>query len=149
MEQIYDMIVIGGGPGGYTAGMYGARAGLSILVLEKLAAGGQMVLTPRIDNYPGFENGIDGYTLGEKMRRGAERFGVKTQFAEVTSVELDGDIKTVGTTDGTVYGRTVVYAAGASPGSWEFPGKRRWRAGGSATARTATGCSTGTKPWWW
>ena len=75
MEQIYDMIIIGGGPAGYTAALYAARAGLSTLVLEKLSAGGQMALTEQIDNYPGFESGIDGFTLGEKMQQSAERFG--------------------------------------------------------------------------
>ena len=71
MEQIYDMIIIGGGPAGYTAALYAARAGLSTLVLEKLSAGGQMALTEQIDNYPGFESGIDGFTLGEKMQQSA------------------------------------------------------------------------------
>ena len=66
--NIYDMIIIGGGPGGYTAALYGARAGLNVLVLEKLSAGGQMALTAQIDNYPGFEEGIDGFLLGEKMQ---------------------------------------------------------------------------------
>ena len=69
MEQIYDMIVIGGGPAGYTAALYAARSGLSVVVLEKLSAGGQMALTEQIDNYPGFEDGIDGFTLGEKMQQ--------------------------------------------------------------------------------
>ena len=60
MERIYDVIIIGGGPGGYTAALYSARAGLDVLLLEKLSAGGQMALTSQIDNYPGFENGVDG-----------------------------------------------------------------------------------------
>ena len=97
MKHIYDMIVIGGGPGGYTAALYAVRAGLDTLVLEKLSAGGQMALTSQIDNYPGFEDGIDGFTLGEKMQQGAERFGAKTELADVTSVELSAEIKTVET----------------------------------------------------
>ena len=67
MEQIYDMIVIGGGPAGYTAALYAARSGLSVLVLEKLSAGGQMALTEQIDNYPGFEDGIDGFTWSQAV----------------------------------------------------------------------------------
>ena len=64
MDKIYDMIIIGGGPAGYTAALYGARAGLSTLVMEKMVVGGQMALTDKIDNYPGFEDGIEGLSLG-------------------------------------------------------------------------------------
>ena len=115
MERIYDMIIIGGGPGGYTAALYAARAGLDTLVLEKLSAGGQMALTDKIDNYPGFEEGIDGFMLGEKMRLGAERFGAATELAEVQRVELEGDVKKIVTSEGTFYGRTVVLSTGAVP----------------------------------
>ena len=68
MERLYDMIVIGGGPAGYTAALYAARSGLSVVVLEKLSAGGQMALTEHIENYPGFDAGVDGFTLGEQMQ---------------------------------------------------------------------------------
>ena len=115
MKHIYDMIIIGGGPGGYTAALYAARAGLDVIVLEKLSAGGQMALTSQIDNYPGFEDGIDGFTLGEKMQAGAEKFGAKTEYAEVFSVDLKAVPKIVETSEGTFYGHTVVLATGASP----------------------------------
>ena len=115
MERIYDVIIIGGGPGGYTAALYSARAGLDVLLLEKLSAGGQMALTSQIDNYPGFENGVDGFELAEKMQAGAERFGAKTELAEVYSVKLEGKIKEIDTSEGVFYGKTVVISTGASP----------------------------------
>ncbi len=115
MKQIYDMIVIGGGPGGYTTALYAARAGLSTLVLEKLSAGGQMALTSQIDNYPGFPEGVDGFTLGENMQRSAERFGAKTELAEVYSLDLRSQPKVIETSEGTFFGNTVVLATGASP----------------------------------
>ncbi|MBR5122162.1 MAG: thioredoxin-disulfide reductase [Anaerotignum sp.] len=115
MEHIYDVIIIGGGPGGYTTALYTARAGLDTLLLEKLSAGGQMALTSQIDNYPGFENGVDGFELAEKMQAGAERFGAKTELAEVYSVELKDKIKKVDTSEGVFYGKTVVISTGASP----------------------------------
>ena len=121
MKHIYDMIIIGGGPGGYTAALYGARAGLDTIVLEKLSAGGQMALTSQIDNYPGFEDGIDGFTLGEKMQAGAERFGAKTAYAEVSSVDLHSVPKVIKTSEGTFYGHTVVFATGASPRELGIP----------------------------
>lgn len=124
MKHIYDMIVIGGGPGGYTAALYGARAGLDTLILEKLSAGGQMALTAQIDNYPGFEAGIDGFTLGEKMQQSAERFGAKTEIADVIAVHLESEIKEIETSEGTFYGKTVVFATGASPRELEISGEK-------------------------
>lgn len=123
MEHIYDMLVIGGGPGGYTAALYAARAGLDTLVFEKLSAGGQMALTSQIHNYPGFEEGIDGFTLGEKMRSGAERYGAVTRLAEVYSVDLQACPKAVQTSDGTFYGKTVVLATGANPRKLDIAGE--------------------------
>ena len=122
--MLYDMIVIGGGPGGYTAALYAARAGLSVLVLEKLSAGGQMALTNQIDNYPGFQEGIDGFTLGENMQLQAERFGAVTELAEVTALRLDGAVKEIETTEGRFQSRTVVLATGANPRLLGLPGER-------------------------
>ena len=114
-KHIYDMIVVGGGPGGYAAALYAARAGLDTVVLEKLSAGGQMALTEQIDNYPGFEDGIDGFSLGEKMKRGTERFGVETKLAEVLSLDLSGTVKKAETSEGPLFARIIVLATGAGP----------------------------------
>ena len=114
-KRIYDMIIVGGGLGGYTAALYAARAGVDTIVLEKLSAGGQMALTHQIDNYPGFEDGIDGFTLAEKMQKQAERFGAKSEYAEVIRMDLKSSPKMVETHEGTFFGKTVVLATGATP----------------------------------
>ena len=121
MAKIYDMVIIGGGPGGYTAALYAARAGMSVIVLEKLSAGGQMALTHQIDNYPGFVEGIDGFSLAENMQQQAERFGAETELAEVFSLNLQADPKVIETSEGAFYGKTVVYAAGAGPRELGIP----------------------------
>lgn len=112
-NKIYDTIIIGGGPAGYTAALYAVRAGLDTLVLEKFSAGGQMTQTQQIDNYPGYEEGIDGFTLGYKMQQGAERFGSKTIQTEVLSVDLKASPKKVTTDMGDYLAKTVIIATGA------------------------------------
>lgn len=124
MQQIYDMVIVGGGPAGYTAALYAARAGLRVILLEKLSAGGQMALTSQIDNYPGFPEGVDGFLLAESMEQQARRFGAETELAEVTSLRLDQPIKEVHTTEGTFLGKTVVIATGANPRPLGIPGER-------------------------
>ena len=113
MKNLYDVIIIGGGPAGYTAALYTVRSGFSTLVIEKMAAGGQMNETTQIDNYPGFDEGIDGFSLGMKMQRGAERFGAETLNAQVMSVQLHGAIKEIETDDGIYMARAVIIATGA------------------------------------
>lgn len=115
MEHIHDMVIIGGGPAGYTAALYAARGGLDTVLLERLSAGGQMALTGDIDNYPGFDEGIDGFTLGMRMQQGAERFGARTVYSEVTAVDFSQPVKRIVTADGVYHARTVVIAAGADP----------------------------------
>ena len=124
MEKIYDLIVIGGGPGGYTAALYGARAGLSTLILEKLSAGGQMALTHRIDNYPGFPEGVDGFELAESMQQQAERFGAVTEYAEVYEADLESRPKVIETSEGKFLGRAVIIATGAGPRELGVPGEK-------------------------
>ena len=114
-SHVYDMIVVGGGPGGYTAALYATRAGLDTLVIERLSAGGQMALTQQIDNYPGFVEGVGGYELGQQMQRQAERFGAATLNAQVRRVDLAASPKVIDTSEGVRYARTVVIATGANP----------------------------------
>ena len=129
MERNFDVIIIGGGPGGYTAALYAVRSGFSTLLIEKMAAGGQMNETTQIDNYPGFGEGIDGFSLGMKMRAGAERFGAVTQNAEVKEVELRTKLKRVVTDDGEYTAKAVIIATGAghkhlgADHEWELVGK--------------------------
>ncbi len=116
MEHIYDMIIIGGGPAGYTSALYASRAGFDTLIIEKMSVGGQMMLTDVIDNYPGFPQGVDGFTLSENMRLSAERFGATTMYDEVVKVELNSEIKEVETAySGKLFAKTVVIATGANP----------------------------------
>ncbi len=126
MEHIYDMIIIGGGPGGYTAALYATRSGLDVLLLERLSAGGQLALTHQIDNYPGYDAGIDGYALAEKMQAGAHRFGAKTKYTEVTGVKLDSQTKEVYTRDGTFLAKTVVLSTGANPKELSIPREQEY-----------------------
>lgn len=128
-DKIYDTAIIGGGPAGYTAALYCVRAGFSTVVLEKLSAGGQMCRTDKIDNYPGFEDGVDGFTLGYKMQQTAERFGAETIRTEVISVSLTDEIKRLNTPKGEFKAKTVIIATGAEhkrlgvKGEEEFTGK--------------------------
>ena len=123
MSSIYDMIVLGGGPAGSTAALYAARAGLSTLVIERMAPGGQMTQTDNIENFPGFEEGIDGFALGEKMQKAAERFGALTVYAEASEANLRGDVKRIVTPAGEYLGKTAVIATGAGPKSLGIPGE--------------------------
>ncbi len=123
-NHVYDTIIIGGGPGGYTAALYAARAGLDTVVLEKLSAGGQMALTQQVDNYPGFAEGIDGFLLAEQMQQQAERFGARTEYALVSGIDLTAQPKKVQTSEGDFYGRTVILATGATPKELGIPGEK-------------------------
>ncbi|MBQ7910165.1 MAG: thioredoxin-disulfide reductase [Clostridia bacterium] len=123
--HIYDTLIIGGGPAGYTAALYAARAGLDTAVLERMSAGGQMGLTDIIDNYPGFPEGVDGFTLGMNMQAQAERFGAKSLYGDVTEVDFTDPIfKEVITAYETHYARTVIIATGANPRELGLPNEQ-------------------------
>ena len=121
MSKVYDILIIGGGPAGYTAALYGARSGFATAVLEKLSPGGQMATTSDVENYPGFPVVVDGFELGERMQEGAEKAGAETFFAEVSKVDLLADPKVVETSEGTFLGRTVILATGAHPRKLGIP----------------------------
>ena len=139
VEDIFDLIIAGGGPAGYTAALYGARAGLSVLLLEKLAPGGQMGTTDMVDNYPGFPEGVNGFDLGMKMKAGAERFGARTVSAEVTRLELAGEIKALHTPKEAYRARAVVLALGAQPRDLGLPHERELRGKGVSYCATCDG----------
>lgn len=138
-QQHYDVIVIGGGPAGYTAALYAARANLSVLVLEKLSPGGQMGITPQVENYPGFPEGIDGFTLSMNMKQGAERFGAKTALEAVTGVDLQGEPKTVRTQKESYTAGAVILATGASPRELGLPKEQALRGRGVSYCATCDG----------
>lgn len=124
MAHIYDTIIIGGGPGGFTAALYCARAGLNTLILEKLSPGGQMALTHQIENYPGFPERTDGVALGQRMRQGAENSGAKILLTEVLSLMLQGNIKEVKTAEESYFCRSMILATGAEPRTLGVPGEQ-------------------------
>lgn len=138
-NNTYDVIIIGGGPGGYTAALYAARANLSTLVIEKFAPGGQMATTDIVENYPGFVDGINGFDLGMQMKKGAERFGVKTKLAEVKSVELFSNPKVIKTAKDTFEAKTVILALGASPRELGLENERNLRGRGVSYCATCDG----------
>ena len=112
---MYDLIIIGGGPAGLTAGLYGARAGLNSLLLEKLAPGGQVLTTDRVENYPGFPDGISGFELIDRMKTQTEHFGLTIQNEEVTGLELSEDKKIVITHKEKIETKTIILTCGAAP----------------------------------
>ena len=125
----YDVVIIGGGPSGLTAGLYASRARLSSLLIEKAATGGYIVNAGLVENYPGFPQGISGLELAELMNKQAAKYGLETLLAEVNGLELRGKQKVVKTTEGDIVAKAVIIAGGSDrvklgvPGEEEFTGK--------------------------
>jgi thioredoxin reductase (NADPH) len=103
----YDLVIIGAGPAGLTAGLYAARARLDVLLIEKAVPGGQIIVTDWIENYPGFPEGISGFDLAEKMKVQAEALGLKMETAEVQSLNVTPDVKEVVLQEKTIRTRSL------------------------------------------
>ncbi len=137
-NNIYDLIIIGGGPAGLSAGLYAGRAKLRTLILEKEHTGGQITTTAEVVNYPGIVK-TSGADLTSQMRIQAENFGVKFKTADVTDVDFNGEIKTIKTNVGDIEGRAVIIATGASPRKLGFPGEIEYGGRGVAYCSTCDG----------
>ncbi|MBM4288102.1 MAG: thioredoxin-disulfide reductase [Deltaproteobacteria bacterium] len=136
----YDMIIIGGGPAGLTAGLYAGRGRFKTLLLEKLITGGQVMTTDHVDNYPGFPEGVAGYELSQRMRDQAERFGAEIRSTEVLGLKPGNPYHTVVLEGGEeVVGRTVIIASGAQPRRVGVPGEAEYTGKGVGYCATCDG----------
>jgi thioredoxin reductase (NADPH) len=138
-EQIRDVIIIGSGPAGYTAGIYTARAQLEPLLFEGHQYGGALMTTTEVENYPGFRDGIMGPDLMEQFRAQAERFGTELQSKDVTAVELAGDLKRVMVEQTTYLARSVILAMGAQARYLNVPGEQELLGRGVSSCATCDG----------
>lgn len=137
--MVYDVLVIGGGPAGFTAGIYASRANFSVLILEGPQPGGQLTTTTEVENYPGFPNGIMGPQLMTDMREQAKKFGTETKYESVTSVELSGDTKKVFVGETIYEAKTVIIATGASARYLGIESEERLKGRGVSACATCDG----------
>ncbi|MDY6850611.1 MAG: thioredoxin-disulfide reductase [Thermodesulfobacteriota bacterium] len=135
----FDLIIIGGGPAGLTAGLYAARARLNTRLLEKLSPGGQVLNTDRVDNYPGFPEGLSGFDLVDRMREQAERFGLEIAGKEVTAIRREGDLIDIILADGQVSTKALIVASGAQPVKLGVPGELELTGKGVSYCATCDG----------
>lgn len=131
-KQEYDIVIIGGGPAGLTAGIYTSRARLSSLLIEEMAAGGRIVDAGLVENYPGFSQGVSGLELAEAMQQQAAKFGLETLTAEVTGLELKGRQKIIKTSEGDIAAKAVIIASGSDRVKMDVPGEKEFAGRGVA-----------------
>jgi thioredoxin reductase (NADPH) len=136
---MYDVIIIGAGPAGLTSGIYTARGGLKTIIIESAMPGGQASLTEKIENYPGFPEGIGGYELMNAFYQQALRFNVEFMFEEVKSLELQGQIKKVITNGNEYLSKAVIIATGSKPRFLDVPGEKLFHGRGVSYCATCDG----------
>ncbi len=141
-----DIAIIGGGPAGLTAGLYAMRGGADAALFEALFAGGQATRTHRIDNYPGFADGVEGFQLGEEIARQAARFGLEPRYATVERAELAGPVKRLVVDGETVEARAVILAMGAKPRPLGLPREEELTGRGVSYCATCDGAFFKGKP---
>jgi len=146
MSDLSDVIIIGGGPAGYTAAIYAARAGLEPLVLEGFGAGGQLMLTTDVENYPGFPEGVQGPALMQQLRQQAERFGARIESLDVIRTEFSAHPFRVWTDEGEHKSRSIIIATGASARWLGLDSEERLRGFGVSTCATCDGFFFKDKP---
>jgi thioredoxin reductase (NADPH) len=141
MQQAqYQLIIVGGGPAGLTAGLYAARGRLKVLLVEKGVTGGQVLVTDWVDNYPGFVDGVSGFDLVDKMTAHADRFGLEKKYAAITSLDLTGDVKSVVLENGeTLTAKTIILCTGAKPRKLAIPGEDAFTGRGVSYCATCDG----------
>jgi len=136
----FQLVIIGGGPAGLSAGLYAARARLKAVLLEKGGIGGQVLLTDWIDNYPGFPKGISGFELADRMSKQATRFGLESRTASVVALGLDGECKTISLENGEqITCRSIILASGARPNKLGIPGEAEFTGKGVSYCATCDG----------
>ncbi|MFC1895785.1 thioredoxin-disulfide reductase [Thermodesulfobacteriota bacterium] len=135
----YDCVIIGGGPGGLTAGIYASRARLNVVLLEKIAPGGQIMVSDWIENYPGFPEGISGAELVQRMAEQAARFDLLIRSDEAVSVDFNGQVKTIHVAGGSITTHTVIIATGATPRKLGVPGEDEFYGRGVSFCATCDG----------
>ncbi len=134
----HDIIIIGGGPAGLAAGLYAARARRTTLLFERKVTGGQIALTNDVENYPGFDS-INGFDLADAMHKQAEKYGMQTTYADVTSIDQDGDMHIVRTAEGDFRGKAVILTGGADYNKLGVPGEERLTGSGVSYCATCDG----------
>jgi len=122
-DEVYDLVIVGGGPAGFTAGLYAARSRLKTLLVERLGFGGQLLTYEKVDNYPGFPEGISAFALTELFSAQAFRFGLESRNAEVIGLDLTNSVKTIHLADGQLQARTLIVATGCAPNKLGVPGE--------------------------